>query len=107
MMSQAAQLAAAWTPRVVRNYERSPTVGHRFVEEDRTMQRDDENLRLAIAFLRDAQHDLDAVSAISIVQRGRAWQERRREAMRYWARAYAHFRACHAASKRVPLRSAA
>jgi hypothetical protein len=78
-----------------------------FSEEDGTMQQDDGNLRLALAFLRDAQHDLDAVFATLDAHRDVGWQQRRRDAMRYWARAYAHFRECHAASKRVSLRSAA
>jgi hypothetical protein len=71
------------------------------------MQHDNRNLRLALAFLQDAQHDLDSILATPVSARDPEWEEQRRAAMRYWARAYAHFRECHAASKRVALWNAA
>ena len=71
------------------------------------MQPQDQNLRLAITFLYDAQHDLDGMLATPEEARDEKWHLLRRMAMSYWARAYAWYRQAHAASQRVALRDVA
>jgi hypothetical protein len=72
-----------------------------------TMRNPYGNLRLALAFLHDAQHDLDTIFATPIAERGEDWEERLRAAMRYRARAYTQFREAHAGTKRAALGNAA
>jgi hypothetical protein len=63
-------------------------------------------LKLAIAFLNEARAALDRVLRPGPEVRDPAWRQQHLEAMMYWARAYRHYRLCHARQKRVTLANA-
>jgi hypothetical protein len=83
----------------------APTA-NRWAQTKEAMDRPGEQLTLAMAFLDEARRALDRVLRAGSVRAEPGWRQQHLEAMTYWARAYRHYRRCHAAQKRVTLGNA-
>jgi hypothetical protein len=70
------------------------------------MDRPGDQLTLAIAFLDEARRALDRVLRPGARDRDPMWRQRHLEAMTYWARAYRHYRRCHATQQGVTVANA-
>jgi hypothetical protein len=67
------------------------------------MDRPGDQLTLAIAFLDEARRALDRVLRPGSGDRDPTWRQQHLAAMTYWARAYRHYRRCHAKQMQVTM----